>query len=157
MKCHPVLIGICVLMAVSACSQQGAPTSVPLDVHISLHAEPEPLAVGDSALIITLEDANGTPVDGAALQVHANMDHEGMMPVEGQSTDSANGEYRVPLIWTMGGGWSVTITAQLPNNGGEASETFDLFVEAMSSQSIIHQQSLSMDSTPEVTSPSGTD
>ena len=141
MKCHPVLIGIWVLMAVSACSQQDAPTSVPLDVHISLRAEPEALAVGDSTLIVTLEDEHGAPVDGAALQVHANMDHEGMMLVEGQSNDSANGEYRVPLTWTMGGGWSVTVTAQLPDNGGEASKTFDLFVEAMSSQSVIRQQS----------------
>ena len=141
MKCPLVLIRICLLITISACSQQDAPTSVPLDVHISLRAEHESLAVGDSTLIVTLEDANGAPVDGAALQVHANMDHEGMMPVEGQSNDSANGEYRVPLTWTMGGGWNVTITAQLPDNGGVASETFDLFVEAMSSQSVIREQS----------------
>jgi hypothetical protein len=129
------------LLATAACGQQNAPTFTPMDVHISLRTEPEALAVGDSTLIITLEGANGTPIDGAALQVHADMDHEGMMPVEGQSSNSTNGEYRVPLIWTMGGGWSVTVTAQLPNNGGEASETFDLFVEAMSSQSVIRQQS----------------
>jgi hypothetical protein len=108
---------------------------------MSLRSEPEILAVGDSTLIIDLEDANGVPIEGAALQVYANMDHEGMMPVEGQSRDSANGEYHVPLNWTMGGGWNVTVTARLPNIDGEVSETFELFVEAVSSQSIIHQES----------------
>lgn len=140
MKYQPVLIGICLLVAISACSPQGTPTSAPIDVNISLRSEPEMLAVGTSTLIIVLEDTNGAPVNGAALQVSANMDHEGMTPLEGQSSNSADGEYRVPLTWTMGGGWNLTVTAQLANNGGEVSKTFDLFVEAVSSQSIIRQQ-----------------
>jgi hypothetical protein len=127
-------------MVISACDQQETPAPTMINVQMFMHVEPEPPSVGDSTLIVTLEDANGAPVDGAALQVHANMDHEGMMPVEGQTAESANGEYHVPLTWTMGGGWNITVTAQLPDNGGEVSNTFDLFVEAVSSQSIIRQQ-----------------
>lgn len=139
MKCRYVLLAIGLLLAITACSAQDTPPPASIEVQMSLHAEPEPPSVGESTLIIALEDANGVPVDGAVLQVHANMDHEGMTPVEGQTDASAGGEYRVPLTWSMGGGWNITVTAQLPNNGGEVSETFDLFVEAVSSQSIIHQ------------------
>jgi hypothetical protein len=39
----------------------------------------------------------------------------------------------------MGGGWEVKVTAKLPNNAGEASQTFKLFVEAVSKQSIVNQ------------------
>jgi hypothetical protein len=123
---------------------------------MTLRVEPEQPAVGDSILIVTLQSANGVPVDGATLQIHADMDHEGMMPVDGQSSDSTDGEYRVPLVWTMGGGWIVEITARLPNNGGEVSETFELFVEAVSSESIINQPSQGAD-TPEVTAEGETD
>lgn len=147
MKCRYVLLAIGLLLAITACNPQDTTSPASVDVVMSLHVEPEPPAVGESTLVIALEDASGAPVDGAVLQVHANMDHEGMTPVEGQSSDSANGEYRVPLTWTMGGGWNITVTAQLPNNGGEVSETFDLFVEAVSSQSVIHQNS-SQNDTP---------
>lgn len=154
MKFARVLIALfLLLLAGTACSPQPAANSAPADVQMSMRVEPDPPAVGSSTLIITLKDATGAPIDGAALSVHANMDHEGMMPVESQGSDSTHGEYHLPLSWTMGGGWIVTITAQLPNNGGEVSDTFDLFVEAMSSQSIINQQSqdMEMEATPELT------
>jgi hypothetical protein len=136
------------LLAGSACSPQTAAVSAPVDVQMSLRVESDPPTVGSSTLIISLKDGNNAPIDGAALNVHANMDHEGMMPVEGQGSDSTNGDYHIPLAWTMGGGWIVTVTAQLPNGGGEASETFELFVEAMSSQSIINQPSHGADMEP---------
>lgn len=126
-------------LLLAACGQQSAPTPTPLQVNLSVRAEPEPLAVGETTLIVTLHDAAGSPIDGATLQVHGDMDHEGMTPVDREASESANGEYRVPFEWTMGGGWLVTVTAQLPNNGGEIAETFDFFVEAVSSESIINR------------------
>jgi hypothetical protein len=130
-----VLLGLLLV----ACGQQTAPTATPVDVTLSVRAEPEPLAVGETTLIVTLHDASDAPLDGAALQVHGDMDHEGMTPVDREVSASVNGEYRVPFEWTMGGGWIVTITAQLPNNGGEITETFDFFVEAVSSASVINR------------------
>jgi hypothetical protein len=132
-----VLLGLLLV----ACGQQTAPTATPVDVTLSVRAEPEPLAVGETTLIVTLHDASDAPLDGAALQVHGDMDHEGMTPVDREVSASVNGEYRVPFEWTMGGGWIVTITAQLPNNGGEITETFDFFVEAVSSASVINRHS----------------
>lgn len=124
-----------------ACGQQNAPTAPPVDVDMSVQAEPEPLAVGETTLIVTLKDASNAPIDGATLQVHGDMDHEGMTTVDREVSQSVNGEYRVPFEWTMGGGWIVTITAQLPGNSGEITETFDFFVEAVSSESVINRHS----------------
>lgn len=122
-----------------ACGQQSAPPPTPTNIDMSVQVEPEPLAVGEAALLVTLRNADGSPIDGATLQVHGDMDHEGMVPVDREVSDSTNGEYRVPFEWTMGGGWMVTISARLPD-GGEISQTYDFFVEAISSESIINQR-----------------
>jgi hypothetical protein len=137
-----LLIIFSAALALTACQQPGDATPAPVDVRISMRVEPEPLAVGDATLIITLTDASGAPVDGAALNVHGDMDHEGMVPVIRETSDSANGEYRVPFEWTMGGGWIITVTVSLPA-GGQLSDTFEYFVEAASSESIINQHASS--------------
>lgn len=128
------------LLSLTGCGQESA-AMPPADVDIAIRVEPEPLAVGETTLIITLTDSNGSYVDGAKLQIQGNMDHAGMTPVNRETSESSNGEYHVPFEWTMGGGWIVTITAQLPNNGGEASSTFEFFVEAVSSESVINRPS----------------
>ncbi|MCA9904119.1 MAG: FixH family protein, partial [Anaerolineae bacterium] len=131
---------LCLLsLLLAACGQQSASPPTPTNVDMSVRVEPEPLAVGEATLLVILKNADGSPIDGATLQVHGDMDHEGMTPVDREVSDSTNGEYRVPFEWTMGGGWIVTIAARLPD-GGEISQTFDFFVEAISSESIINQR-----------------
>lgn len=127
------------MLAIVGCGQQSALTTVVTDIQIELAAEPESPAVGDSTLIVTLTDANGAPVSGAIINVEGNMDHAGMEPSAGQTSEDTDGVYRVPFRWTMGGGWLVTVTATLPDGRGEAVETFEMFVEAVSSGSVIHQ------------------
>lgn len=136
------------------CGQQAEPIDVAVDIDMTIKVEQEPLAVGDTALIVMLKDRSGAPINGATLQVHADMDHAGMEPVDREVSDSIDGEYRVPFEWTMGGGWIVTVTAHLPDEGGEVSETFDFFVEAVSSESVINHDAMDMESqlTPESTS-----
>lgn len=129
------------VLTLAACGQQNMPAPTPIDVDLSVRVKPELLAVGEATLIVTLKDANDTPVDGATLQVHGDMDHEGMTPVDREASTSTEGEYHVPFEWTMGGGWIVTITARLPDNGGEITKTFDFFVEAVSSESVINRHS----------------
>ena len=142
-----------IMLVLTACGQQNASSSASVEVDMTVQAEPVPLAVGETTLIVTLKDASDSPVDGATLQVHGNMDHEGMTPINRETSESINGEYRVPFEWTMGGGWIVTITAELPDNGGAITETFDFFVEAMSSESVINHQN-DMDMNAEATAES---
>ena len=139
------------MLALVGCGQQNVSTSASVEVDMSVRVEPEPLTVGETTLIVTLKDASDAPVDGATLQVHGDMDHEGMASVDREASDSVNGEYRVPFEWTMGGGWIVTITTKLPDSGGEISETFDFFVEAVSSESVINRHG-DMDMNAESTS-----
>lgn len=126
------------LLILTACGQQSAAMISPVDVDITLQVEPEPLSVGETTLLIALTDSSGSRVDGAKLQVHGDMDHAGMTAVNREANESTNGIYRVPFEWTMGGGWIVTVTAQLPD-GSEISKTFEFFVEAVSSESIINR------------------
>jgi nitrogen fixation protein FixH len=125
-------------LMLAACGQSSADNPAPTDAQMSMRAE-EPLTVGETTLIVTLTDSSGAPLDGATLSVHGDMDHEGMVAVNREVSDSVNGEYHVPFEWTMGGGWIVTVTARLPENGGELTGTFEYFVEAVSSESIINQ------------------
>lgn len=126
-------------LMLAACGSQSNPILSSADIQMSMNVEMEPITVGETTLSVTLADASGMPIDGAILQVHGDMDHEGMTPVDREISQSTSGEYRVPFEWTMGGGWIVTVTAQLPNNGSEISKNFEFFVEAVSSESIINR------------------
>ena len=127
------------LFTLAACGQSTEPTLVVADVQIELQVDPDPPAAGETTLIITLTDAAGAPVDNATILVHGDMDHEGMEPVDREVTSGSAGAYQVPFVWTMGGGWIVDVTATLPDNGGAVTETFEFFVEAVSSGSIINR------------------
>jgi hypothetical protein len=110
------------------------------DLKIDLRVEPDPPAAGPATLYITVAETDGAPIDGATISVNGNMDHEGMEQVDGESdSPSENGEYAVPFAWTMGGGWIVNVTATLPDDRGIAQAQFELFVEAISADSVINQ------------------
>ncbi len=97
MKFLKMMFGVLMFALLAACGSQSAPPPTPVDADLSLRAEPEPPAVGDTTLIVTLKDASGAPIDGATLRVHGDMDHQGMMPVDRETSESAAGEYRVPF------------------------------------------------------------
>lgn len=133
-----VWLMIVLALAITACGQSTEPQVVS-DVQIDLAVEPSPPAAGEATLVVTLTETDGTPIDGATIQVHGDMDHEGMTPVDGEADNGTEGVYRVPFTWTMGGGWIVEVTAALPDGRGVASRTFELFVDAVAHESIIHQ------------------
>ena len=132
-----VVFSLFIVLLAAACDS-GAPVEI-TDLDMSMVVNPDPSEVGPATLMITIKDADGNSVDGAKLSVHGDMDHEGMVPVDREVNTSTEGIYEVPFEWTMGGGWIVTITAELPDNRGQFSETFELFVEAIPSDSIINQ------------------
>ncbi len=128
------------------------PTATPLtDINVTLRAEPDPPAVGESTLVIVVKDTSGQPITDASLSVRGDMEHAGMDAFEGTSDTSQNGEYRIPFQWEMGGNWSVTVTATLPDGKGVFTKSFNLFVEAVSKDSIVNQGMAGME-TPTPTS-----
>jgi hypothetical protein len=62
-----------------------------------------------------LNDPEGRPVDGARLEIEANMSHAGMVPVLASIKESRAGLYRFPLEWTMAGDWTVDLAFTLPD------------------------------------------
>lgn len=135
-----LLIFVVILaLLLAACGGTTEPTAVATDVEMTLSVEPDPPTTGEATLIVQLTEADGTPVEGATVEVYGDMDHEGMQPVTGEADSDVDGEYRVPFVWTMGGGWILTVTATLPDDRGVTTETFELFVGAVSRDSIINQ------------------
>ncbi|PJF28257.1 MAG: hypothetical protein CUN53_00990 [Phototrophicales bacterium] len=125
------LLIIILLLTLVGCreSAQPTPTRAPDAPRLILEVDPDPPAVGEAALLITLTAPDGQPIDGAQITVRGDMNHAGMQPVMGLSAGSESGVYRVPFRWTMGGDWIITVTASLPD-GAQIVETFDLSVES---------------------------
>jgi hypothetical protein len=92
-----------------------AVTAEEANIDMSLSIAPDPPAVGDATLVVSLRDANGDPISDANIDILGNMSHAGMEPVEGDANTDVSGDYRVPFEWTMGGDWAVTVTARLPD------------------------------------------
>lgn len=119
---------VILLLLIAGCRQSAQPTvtNAP-SLNIQLTVDPAKPVVGKVTLTVTLTDAAGKPVDGATVAVKGDMRHAGMQPVVGETQTSTNGEYRIPLEWTMGGEWFVEVTATLPD-GKTARQTFQFMV-----------------------------
>ena len=89
---------------------------------------PEPAAVGETTLLVTLIDVSGDPVSGATVNVRGDMTHAGMQPKFGEVGESADGVYTIPFEWTMGGDWVVTVEVETAE-AETAKETFELTVD----------------------------
>lgn len=113
----------------AGCNPSITPTPEPSlqAAQIELEIDPDPAAVGDSALNVTVT-RDGTPLAEVLVAARGDMNHAGMQPVLGEATADADGKATVPFQWTMGGDWIVTITVTLPD-GSEVSQTFDVSVQ----------------------------
>jgi hypothetical protein len=132
MRPYQLMIIFLLVVAFTGCrqsAQQADSTSAESTITIDLVVEPDPPAMGDTTLIVTLTDADGDPIDDATIEAVGDMDHAGMQPVNGEIEDGTDGEYRIPFEWTMGGDWTVTLTVTLAD-GATVEQTFDLAVES---------------------------
>ncbi len=127
MKHLPYLLLI-LLMALAGCrGSSEAVTAEEANIDMSLSVAPDPPAVGDATLVVSLRDASGDPISDANVDIRGNMSHAGMEPVEADANTDVSGDYRVPFEWTMGGDWTVTVTARLPG-GTVVEEAFNYMV-----------------------------
>lgn len=133
-----VLLAVTLVFGAAGCGGAAEAEPKASAIKIEFAVEPEAPAVGEGVAVVTLTNSNGQPVDGATVSLHADMDHEGMEPVEAETSTSERGVYRLPVTWTMGGGWLIDVTATL-SNGAAKTERFEIFVEAISSGSIVRQ------------------
>ncbi|MEL7433526.1 MAG: copper chaperone PCu(A)C [Chloroflexota bacterium] len=86
------------------------------DIVIAVAVDNEMPAMGEMALLVTVTDTDGNPIDDATVTVRGDMTHPGMNPVLPESvSESTDGVYTVPFEFTMGGDWIITVDVELPN------------------------------------------
>ncbi|MGD0910533.1 MAG: FixH family protein [Terracidiphilus sp.] len=68
---------------------------------------PQPVRAQTETVSFRLTNEAHQPVASARVQVEADMNHPGMAPVFAQAIETAPGDYRAPLNFTMGGDWVV--------------------------------------------------
>jgi hypothetical protein len=123
-----LILALLTATALTGCARISREEDRAPDVDMTIVFEPTPPEVGPATLIVTMTDAQGTPIDDAHLQVKGDMSHAGMQPVLAEVEDGTNGRYETPFEWTMAGDWILTLTATLPD-GRTAARQFDLTVE----------------------------
>lgn len=109
---HGSLLMMLALLAISlvACSGAGAaPPAAGSSLVVKLATEPDPPAVGDVAVVVTVADAAGKPVDNAAVSVLASHTGHGGMEMQGNASAQGSGRYALTANMSMSGDWLVTV------------------------------------------------
>jgi hypothetical protein len=101
-----------VLFAILAGCSGGGSDAAP-DVKVELAFQPSPPKVGAAEATVTLADAAGQPLRGAAVKLEGNMNHAGMAPSFADAKEAEPGRYKGELTFTMGGDWFVLVNATL--------------------------------------------
>lgn len=126
---YVVVLLILLLALLSGCGRsQSAVTQTSDDYQVSFATEPAPPSQGAGIVLVTIKDKEGQGVDAARVAIEGNMNHAGMTPENAEVTTGANGEYRLPLNWTMGGEWYVDVKITL-RNGEEVRRRFPVNVK----------------------------
>ncbi len=118
------------LLVLAGCRESASPTptsAASQTVTVELVTmEPSAPIIGAAVLNFRVLDA-GQAVMGAEVSVRGDMTHAGMAPVEAVGETDMDGIARIPFEWTMGGDWSLTVTATLPE-GSTVEVVVDLAV-----------------------------
>ncbi|WKZ35030.1 MAG: FixH family protein [Anaerolineales bacterium] len=114
----------------SACGGGAAPaadTTEEKPVNIQVETSPSPAMKGDVELIFTLTDANGSPIEGATVDV--SVDHTDMtgMGMSGVATDQGGGKYSIKAGFSMSGNWKLTVYVR--KDGLDFQEDIDIKIQ----------------------------
>lgn len=91
----------------SAATPVGTASSSP--VNINVETNPNPAAMGDLELILSVTDANGQPIEGATVDVSAEHTDMSGMDMSGLATDQGGGRYSIKSNFSMSGNWKLTV------------------------------------------------
>lgn len=125
------LLGVLALVLVigAGCGRsQAAATETKDDYQVTFATDPAPPDQGAGVVVVKIKDHQGHGVQASRVSIEANMAHAGMTPERADSTIGANGEYRLPLNWSMGGAWYVDVKITLPG-GQEVRRRFPVDVK----------------------------
>jgi len=92
---------------------------------VELRLEPSPPRAGETAIVLTLTDASGAPLEGAHVRVEGNMNHAGMVPEFAEASETVPGRYEGRLDFTMAGDWFLIVTVRTAD-GREIERVLDV-------------------------------
>jgi hypothetical protein len=128
-------ISVLVLLAgaLAACGGGSAEPVVPADsgstgeVNIAVETNPNPAAMGDVELVLTITDAQGNAIEGATVDVE--VDHTDMtgMGMNGAATDQGGGRYSINANFSMSGNWKLTVYVR--KDGLDVQQDIDLKIQ----------------------------
>ncbi|MBI4760217.1 MAG: FixH family protein [Chloroflexota bacterium] len=125
-----IFISMFVLMSVllAACGS-AAPTETASaqQVNIKVETNPSPAIMGDTELVLIITDANGSPIEGATVDV--SVDHTDMsgMGMSGVAVEQGGGRYAIRANFSMSGNWKLTVYVR--KDGLDYKEDIDLSVQ----------------------------
>ncbi len=96
-------------------------------VNIQVETSPSPAMMGDVELIFIITDANGSPIEGATVDV--SVDHTDMtgMGMSGVATDQGGGKYSIKADFSMSGNWRLTVYVR--KDGLDFQEDIDIKIQ----------------------------
>jgi len=125
---HLILLALLLSPILAGCGRISRQGDQAADVTMTLTVHPDPPGVGPANMTLSLTGADGSPIDGAKIEIKGDMTHAGMQPVLAQAEARESGTYETSFEWTMGGDWIVSVTADLPD-GRTTTRQFTYTVE----------------------------
>jgi hypothetical protein len=101
-----VLLSACGGASTPAASTDGASSQ---QVNIAVSTNPSPAMMGDVELVLTITDANGSPIEGAKVDVSADHTDMSGMGMSGLATEQGDGKYSIKANFSMSGNWKLTV------------------------------------------------
>ena len=105
------IIGLLVSAAIllSACSPAAATSPETKPVNIQVESDPNPAMMGDVTFTLVITDEDGSPIEGARVDV--SVDHTDMtgMSMGGAATEQGDGRYAIDANFDMSGNWKMTV------------------------------------------------
>lgn len=110
---HVAAVGLAVFaVALTTGCRSEAPAE---DVRVEWDIRPDPPQVGSTAVVVTISDTAGHPIQDARVDVEATMTHPGMRPEMAAAEEIEPGRYEAALTFSMGGDWVLLLQAELPD------------------------------------------
>ncbi len=114
MRRSTLLIVPALLLMLAACTGSGGQTSTgdAVNLLVTLSTNPVEPAVGRVELVVEVKDAANRPVDGAVVNLKADMIGHSMGDLSGQATGQGGGRYATTANLSMAGPWQIDVQVQ---------------------------------------------
>lgn len=114
MRRPTLLIVPVVLLLLAACTGTGGQTATGdvVNLLVTLSTNPAEPKVGQVELVVEVKDAANRPVDGAVVNLKADMIGHSMGDLSGQATAQGSGRYATAANLSMAGPWQIDVQVQ---------------------------------------------